>query len=80
MGLGHTERGTDSQAFTCRQNHNSLGKMDNNPVPIVNVLVYEKAVFSYTIPIRVHCYLLSLSCANPKEGHKNGERRQEKEP
>jgi len=54
--------------------------MDNNPVPVVNVLVYKKPVFSYSIPIRVHYYLLSLSCANPKEGHKNGERRQEKSP
>ena len=54
--------------------------MENNPVPIINVLVNTKAVSSYSIIIRVRCYLLSLSYANPKEGHENGERRQEKEP
>ena len=54
--------------------------MENNPVPIINVLVNTKAISSYSIIIRVHCYLLSLSYANPKEGHENGERRQEKEP
>ncbi|CAI9150850.1 unnamed protein product [Rangifer tarandus platyrhynchus] len=54
--------------------------MENNPVPIVNVRVDTKAISSYSIIIRAHCYLLSLSYANPKEGHENGERRQEKEP
>ena len=53
-----TEQGRDSKAFTCRQNHNSLGKMETSPDPIINVLVYKKAIFSY---IRQGALLSSVS-------------------
>ena len=47
---------------------------------MINVLLYKKALFSYSISVRVHCYLLSLTVLTQRKGTRMEKRDRRKSP